>query len=289
MKNMHHIPVLLEEVLYYLNIKENKKYIDATFGFGGHSREILKKNAVILGLDADAESLKKASADFGTNPNLHLICGNFRDLKKIALLNGFEKVDGILFDLGLSSWQLDESKRGFSFSQKENLDMRMDLSLNVKALDLLTALSEKELARIFLEYGEEKLAKIIAKEIKADLPLIQTTSDLAQLVKRIYGYKYRLQSRRHPATKVFQALRIAVNDELSNLSEALPQALDLLNTDGRLVVISFHSLEDRIVKRFFQKNDQLEILTAKPICPSSEEVQTNPRSSSAKLRAAQKI
>jgi len=203
--------------------------------------------------------------------------------------NGFEKLDGILLDLGLSSFQLDSPERGFSFRFDAPLDMRMSPELGVRAVDLVNGLNVGELEELFMKLGEEKQARRIAKEIVGSRVdhKITTTTELAEIVKKVK--KVSFGKHIHPATQVFQALRIAVNDELNNLREVLPKASSLLGKDGRLVVISFHSLEDRIVKDFFKSSSELKVLTEKPITASEEEVGLNPRSRSAKMRVAEKL
>ena len=300
--NKFHKPVLLKEILDYLNIKREGKYIDATLGGGGHTKAILSLKGNVLGLDCDPEAIKSAGeylstacpipdsqmAKLESNTFWCLAKGNFKDLKRIAQEHNFGKVDGILFDLGVSSHQLDTLERGFSFKSEALLDMRMDPELKVTAADLINGLGKKELEKLFLKYGEENKYRVITKAIvKARKEkLIKKAYELAEIVERV---KPRGKSKIHPATKVFQALRIAVNDELNNLKEALPQALDLLNKGGRLAIISFHSLEDKIVKDFLKEEKSLLTLTKKPIVPQEEEVRENKRSRSAKLRVAEKI
>lgn len=281
-RNMYHIPVLLNETLDFLNIKPGEKYIDATLGGGGHTRAILEKGGIVLGIDQDEEALKHV----GQKPNLTLAHGNFAHLQAIATQNGFSKVSGILFDLGVSTHQLETDYRGFSFNNAGPLDMRKDpVNQAVTAADLIAAASESELARIIWEYGEDREAWKIAKAIKSS-GKIKTTNELAEIILKV---RHKTKGdRTHPATRTFQALRIAVNDELETLKLALEQTLNLLIPNGRLVVISFHSLEDRIVKNFL-KSSSLKILTDKPVEPTPAEIAENPRSRSAKLRAAEKI
>jgi len=307
-----HIPVLLSETINGLKITNGKKYIDATLGGGGHTRVILEKGGIVLGIDFDPEALEyvrenyklqitrlqmppattsKMLADGGqANFKLKIIKGNFKDLKVIAQHNGFNKVAGILFDLGVSSHQLETSYRGFSFNTTAALDMRMDPDLQVTAADLINGLNEGELYELFNKYAEEFYSRAIARAIiraRAIKP-VTTCDQLAQIIIRVRG-KGRGE-RTHPATRIFQALRIAVNDELNNLKTALPQTIDLLERDGRLAIISFHSLEDRIVKNFFKQKERegiFKIISQKPIRPSDSEVKTNSRSRSAKLRIAQ--
>lgn len=306
MKDSIHKPVLLKEIIEFLNIKKGGKYIDATVGSGGHSLEIIKKGGIVLGIDCDpwavkaareflssaCPTLKRGGSALGFKNLWRLAQGNFRDLKKIALKNDFYPVEGIIFDLGVSSYQLEVGERGFSFRREGPLDMRMDPKLKVTAADLINTLSENEITEIFKKFGEEKYARRIARGIcrAREIRPIKTTKELVEIIIRNLPRGER--RKKHPARKCFQALRIVVNDELGNLKEALPQAIELLKKGGRLAVISFHSLEDRIVKNFFkeeEKKGNLKILTKKPIRPTEEEKKLNPRSRSAKLRVAQKI
>ncbi|PJC76097.1 16S rRNA (cytosine(1402)-N(4))-methyltransferase [Candidatus Shapirobacteria bacterium CG_4_8_14_3_um_filter_39_11] len=293
----YHVPALLNETVDLLNIRPGKKYLDATLGGGGHSEEIVKRGGILLGIDQDPEALSYASIRLkqacpGLTPP-KFAKGNFVNLAKLAEENGFEKVDGVLFDLGVSSHQFESASRGFSFSQEVSLDMRMDPALSVTAKDLINGLTEKELAELFTKLGEEKFSGRYAKAIVRyrQNKQIEKCSELAQIIvsQAPPSEKFR---KIHPATRVFQALRIAVNDELNSLKESLPQSVDLLNQGGRLVVISFHSLEDGVVKRFFlekQKQNILKIINSKPIIPSGNEIKLNPRSRSAKLRGAEKL
>ncbi|MEA3346335.1 MAG: 16S rRNA (cytosine(1402)-N(4))-methyltransferase RsmH [Chloroflexota bacterium] len=301
-----HRPVLYEAVLKRLAIRPNGRYIDATVGAGGHAEGILAASAPrgkLLGIDADPQAVALARRRLAAfEDRVTLVQGNFSQLSLIASARGFAEVEGILFDLGLSSMQLDAPNRGFSFQRNGPLDMRFDPSNPTTAADLVNKLREKELADILHSYGEERKARRIARAIVSSRPL-HSTMELAELVERVMGRRGRI----HPATRTFQALRIAVNDELASLSESLPQALDLLAPGGRLAVISFHSLEDRIVKRFFKRESRdcicppeipvcrcdhqasLDIITRHPIRPSEEEVANNPRSRSARLRVASKV
>lgn len=303
---LSHIPVLYQEVLAGLRLKPGGHYIDATVGGGGHARGILIASAPdgkLLGIDADHTAVALAReqlAEFGKR--VILIQGNFANLEEIALGHGFCPVDGILLDLGLSSMQLEAARRGFSFQLDGPLDMRFAPSQTATAADLVNTLSAEELVGILSRYGEEPQARRIARAIVAERP-INTTGELAALVERTAGRRRRI----HPATRTFQALRIAVNDELECLAEALPQALRLLTPGGRLVITSFHSLEDRLVKEFFRNEARdclcppeapictcghqaaLGIVTKKPIRPSADEVAANPRSRSAKLRIAYRL
>lgn len=279
-----HKPVLAAKVIDFLNVKPNEKYIDATVGAGGHSLEIIRRGGKVLGLDVDPEVLKIAFQVLGEKAVLKK--ANYKNIDTLARESGFEKVKGVLFDLGISSFQLSDSERGFSFQRDAPLDMRMDPELKVNAADLVNGLYESELALLFTKLGEEPRAKAIARQVvkSRETSPIKTTKDLAGLILRVK----REGGRIHPATQVFQALRIVVNDEHNNLKEALPKATSLLEIGSRLVVISFHSLEDRIVKEFIKEREDLLNLTEKPIRPSVEEVRANPRARSAKLRAAEK-
>ena len=283
-----HQPVLLKETLKYLNVRRGKKYIDATVGGGGHAVEIVKRGGNVLGLDVDPEAIEATGLKVKSE-KLKVVQGNFKNIEKIAKENDFYPVAGILYDLGLSSFQLEHSGKGFSFQKDEPLDMRADPSLQITAADLVNGLSEKEVTKLFEKYGEESHARAIAGAIirsRWDKP-IETSAELADIVARVVKREKKI----HPATQVFQALRIAVNDELNNLQSSLPPAFGLLEPRGRLVVISFHSLEDRIVKNFFKEvgEERGKILTKKPVVPTQEEVERNPRARSAKLRAIEKF
>ena len=281
-------------------------YIDATVGAGGHAKGILtasQPRGRLLGIDADPLALALARerlAEFGDRATL--VQGNFAQLASIASDRGFVKVDGILFDLGLSSMQLAAPERGFSFRRDGPLDMRFDPASLTTAADLVNELEQRELVAIFRRYGQERHARPIARAIVSARPL-RSTLELSTLIERVVGRRERI----HPATRTFQALRIAVNDELSVLRKALPQALELLSTGGRLAIISFHSLEDRIVKQFLAMEARdcicppdlpacvcghrarLTIIARQPIRPSEEEIAANPRSRSARLRVAIRI
>jgi len=286
-----HKPVLLNETLEYLDPKPGENFIDCTFGFGGHSLPILEKinpDGKLLGIEYDKEVLSQSESQ----DNLILVNDNFNNLKEIVENNKFQKINGILLDLGISSWHYDKSNRGFSFQKDEPLMMNCSGD-GLNAGEIINQWPEQELVKIFKEYGEEKfpgrIARIICQERKNRQ--IQTTKQLVEIIEKSIPARFR-HGKIHFATKVFQAIRIAVNHELDNLENVLPQALEVLEKNGRLVVISFHSLEDRIVKNFFRqsaRDDFLKILTKKPIGPSQEEVNLNNRSRSAKLRAAIKI
>ena len=286
-----HTPVLLQATIEFLDPGPGKLYIDATVGFGGHTEELLKKGARVLGIDRDPEAIKSLRE----SQKLVLVQGNFADIEQIAKEAGFGKVDGILFDLGVSSVQLENPQRGFSFTRDGPLDMRMDPALGLSARDIVNNFEKRRLYEIFKNYGQEKFAWAIAGAIcrARELKPIATTAELARVVQEVYktgGVRTRDKAKKlHPATKVFLALRIVVNSELLNLEKALPQTVELLNRKGRLVVISFHSLEDGIVKRFFKHQANLKVLIPKPIGPEKTEVLANPRSRSAKLRVAERI
>lgn len=283
-----HESVLLDEVVDWLDVKSGKLYIDATVGGGGHTEAILARGGKVLAIDRDPEAifyLKKRAHE-----NLILVNDNFSHINSIAVRFGFQKVSGIVFDLGVSSHQLDIAERGFSFQGEGPLDMRMDPSLNIRAFDLVNFFDKRRLYEIIKGFGQEKLSRPIVDAIYSarQIKKIETTNELAEIVREVYR-KYRVKSKLHPATKTFQALRIVVNSELLNLEEALPQTVELLEKGGRLVVISFHSLEDGIVKRFFKQAARLKTKTLTPIGPGAGEIQKNPRSRSANLRVAEKI
>jgi len=282
---MPHIPVLQKEVIKYLDPKENENFIDCTIGGGGHTLAILERNGPkgkVLGIDRDPEVIGNWKLKIKNwEKRIILACDNYTNLKEIVQKNKFGSVDGILFDLGMSSWHLEESGRGFSFQKREPLDMRYDVQTNnLTAEKIVNYWSKFELERILQEYGEERKARRIAEKIieVRKLKPIKSTWQLREIINR---------AGTHPR-QTFQALRIAVNDELNNLKEALPQAVEILEKGGRLAVISFHSLEDRIAKFFF-KNQSFSLLTKKPVRPSLEELRVNPRSRSAKLRAIKKL
>jgi len=289
-----HKSVLLKEVIEYLNVERNKNYVDCTIGEGGHSIEILKRNGPegkVLGIEIDSELYKKLSEK--KLERLILVNDSFKNLKEIIEREKFKNIYGILFDLGISSWHIEKSGRGFSFLRDEPLIMRYDLRQKLTAEKIVNEWSEKEIERILREYGEEKFAKKISREIARARKVrpIKTTSQLVEVIKKAVPTFYQ-RKKIHFATKTFQALRIAVNNELENLKIALPQAIEVLEKGGRLVVISFHSLEDRIVKNFLKEKERegkIKILTKKPIQPSKEEIIKNPRSRGAKLRCALKI
>lgn len=289
-----HTSVLSKEVLDFLGVLPGAKYIDATLGGGGHTGKFLEKGALVLGIDADEDAIDYVQNKL-KNQNLVLSKGNFRDIDKIVNSKKFGKAKGILFDLGVSSHQIDTPERGFSFLKEGPLDMRMDKKSAVTAEALVNLLQKGELNDIFNKFGEEGRSWIISNSIirTRRIKAIQTTQDLSRVVQDAYGYKGDVSdfTKNLINKKVFQALRIAVNSELENITEALPKALGLLESRGRIVVISFHSLEDRVVKKAFkdfEKRNMGKIITQKPIEPTQEEIESNPRAKSAKLRVFEK-
>lgn len=298
----YHKSVLLKEVIEALEIKKDHRYLDLTLGDGGHSREIIRLGGRIVGVDADPQALERVRRRFEDEgveeSRFRLISGNFRDIKNLILLQtdtANQKFAGAIFDLGVSSLQLESPERGFSFSKEGPLDMRLDPGLNVTALDLLNVLTRKELYELFASLGEEERswglagALVRAREVGT---VVKTTKDLARLVEGVYKRSGIRDWKIHPATRVFQALRIAVNDELGALKEGLNDCLDLIEKNGTIVVISFHSLEDRIVKDVFkdwQVKGYGEIVTKKPVIPEEREIEENPRSRSAKMRIFKKL
>lgn len=293
---MAHLSVLKKEVFDFLAPRENENFVDATGGAGGHALEILKANGPagrVLCLDLDSDALlrvkEKIAAEKETYlERLILVEGNFKDLKKIVAENNFGNVFGILADLGLSSDQLEKSGRGFSFLKNEKLDMRFSKKSELTAEKIVNEWPEEKLEEILKNFGEEKFSRQISKEIcrQRQLKKMETTNDLVEAIALALPLRFR-RGRLHFATRTFQALRLAVNGEIDNLKDFLPQSLEILESNGRLAVISFHSLEDRIVKNFFKEaaaTGRAEILTKKPVSPSLEEIKYNPRSRSAKLR-----
>jgi len=285
-----HKPVLLEEAVDLLLGGGGKIFVDCTVGLGGHARKILEKNpeAFLIGIDRDPYALEIAKENLKEfDGRFSLYKANYSDFDLVLKEEGIALVDGFLFDLGVSMYQL-KSPRGFSFQRDDPLDMRMDPEDRITAYDVVNRYSEKELERIIREYGEEKKARAIAKAIvlqRSKKP-IETTKELVDVILSVLKRRGKI----HPATKVFQAIRIEVNRELEHLKIALEKVPTYLRSGGRLVVISFHSLEDRMVKKFFKEHSyQFKILTKKPITPKKEEVMQNPASRSAKLRAGVKI
>ncbi len=302
-----HVPVLLQEAMKALAVQPGGRYIDCTLGGGGHALAILEHSSPggqLLGIDADPEAIKAAGARLEDyTSSILLVNENFANLQANCIKYDFFPVHGILFDLGLSSLQLNGNGRGFSFQHDAPLDMRISPSQEVTAADIINTSSEAELAHLIRTYGEEGYSHQIVRRIMSERP-IRSTLHLTRTIERAIG---RRRSRIHPATKTFQALRIAVNHELEHLETALRQAIDLLGCGGRLVVISYHSLEDRIVKQFMQREARdcicppgipvcvcghrarLRLINKRVITPSPSEIQLNPRSRSARLRAAEHI
>lgn len=321
-----HKPVLLEESIEALNIKSGDTVVDATLGGGGHSGEILKgimPGGVLIAIDADSKAIEKfkvQSLKFKVDGKIFLINDNFSNLDKILVDLNINKVDAILADFGISSDQLEETDRGFSFQKDARLDMRMNQlpritnqyeytnGENLTAEKIVNSYSEEELIRIFQEYGEEKYAKSIAREIvkQRKIKPVKTTFDLVSVVSNSVPERYKHQ-KIHFATRVFQALRIEVNKELESIREFIPKAIEILDKKGRLAVITFHSGEDKIAKEIFRENTRgcicpsnfpvcrcgkqpvVKIITKKPVLPSADETKNNPRSRSAKLRVVEKI
>lgn len=307
--NTYHTPVLLQEVLFYLVTARNGFYIDGTLGGGGHAEAILEQlvpSGKLIGIDLDDDALEAASKRLVRFRECAIfVKGNFRNIKSVLSQNRMNPVQGILLDLGVSSYQIDEPAKGFSFQMDELLDMRMDSQQQVDAKHIVNQYDEQALVDILWKYGEEKHSRRIAKAIvqrRIEQP-IETTGQLANLIERTVGGQFLNKT----LARVFQAIRIEVNNEIENLRQALCDCVDILNPGGRLVVISYHSLEDRLVKYAFRAasarvipsgnkiipdmplQPMLKVLTKKPVTASEEEMTMNPRSRSAKLRAAEKI
>ncbi len=291
---MIHLPVLTREVIEYLKPGKNENVVDCTIGEGGHSLEILKLNGPrgkILGIDWDPEQIEKAGKNLEQyQERLVLVNDNYAQLKNIIKRESFEQVSGVLLDLGMSSQHIEKGK-GFSFRKDSPLDMRYSPEGTLTAEAVVNQWGEEEIARILKEYGEEKYARRIAKAVTEQRKIkpVKTTQELVEIIKRAVPGHY-LRGRISFATRTFQALRIAVNNELKNLEDLLPQAHQILKKRGRMAVISFHSLEDRIVKQYFRNHSKdLNILTPKPVKASREEQKNNIRARSAKLRVAEKM
>lgn len=304
---MEHYSVLLNEAIENLNIKEDGIYVDATLGLGGHSSKILEKLTTghLYAFDEDKMAIDYADKRLAKiNTNYTIIKSNFVNLKAKLEELGVTAIDGIVFDLGVSSPQIDTASRGFSFSKDGLLDMRMDTDSHLTAEQVVNEYKKEELTNIFFNYGEEKQSRLIANKIVAKRP-IKTTLELVKVILEAVGANYFYKN--HPERKIFQAIRIEVNKELSVLKDVLPDVTDILKTQGRMVIITFHSLEDRIVKKYMKEESKvsdlvkglpeipaayqpkLKLITKKPILPSSEELEANSRSKSAKLRVAEKI
>ena len=313
MKSNEHKPILLNEVIEGLDIKSDGVYLDLTLGRAGHSKEILKRlslNGLLIGIDQDEEAISYSRVELSKISNRYkIVKSNFSNIKNILSDLNISTLDGALFDLGVSSPQLDEDYRGFSYRFNNKLDMRMDLSSSLTAYDVVNTYSFKELLRVFKEYGEDKYSYNIAKNIvkERDIKPIVTTFDLVDIIKRSKPLK-ELNKVGHPAKQIFQAIRIEVNNELNVLKKALEDVINSLNINGRVCVITFHSLEDRIVKNLFKKYSVVEgnrindfrkakdieeanfiEVNKKVIVPSEEEIINNPRSKSAKLRILKRV
>lgn len=304
-----HVSVLLEETIESLNIKEDGIYVDGTLGGAGHTKEILKKleNGLLIGIDQDLDALTNAKTILKDYKNVHLSHNNFSNIKEVLKEIGIESVDGIMMDLGVSSYQLDTGERGFSYMKDAPLDMRMDRQGDLSAYEVVNNYSEKELGEVIRDYGEERFAKRIAGFIvnEREVSKIKTTFELVDIIKKAIPARFR-RTGPHPAKRTFQAIRIEVNKELEILKDTIKDSVDVLKPGGRLAMITFHSLEDRIVKHTYKKLSDpcecpkalpcvcgkkpiIKILTKKPIGPSEEELKINPRSRSAKLRVLEKI
>lgn len=312
MINFQHKPVLLDEVISGLNIKPGGIYVDCTMGGGGHSNEILKRigsRGVLIGFDKDEDAIKTCKERFKEFDNVIIVKSDFKNAYKFLIENGYsKKIDGVLIDLGVSSYQIDTAERGFSFLHNGKLDMRMDQSQELTAFTVVNTYSEKQLLKILYEYGEESNAKNIVKNIckaRQEKP-IETTFELKEIIEKSFPKKI-IYGKGGVSKKTFQAIRIEVNQELEGLKKCIENLIDLLNEKGRIAIISFHSLEDRIVKNVFKdattgcicppktpvcicKHKQIcDMVTRKPITARQEELQKNSRSSSAKLRIVEKI
>jgi len=297
MRSFSHQPVMVEEILHWLNPKKNGVYVDCTLGAGGHSKALLEKTKGgirLIGIDRDEQALRVAKENLGTyRERISFIKGNFKDIFLILKRYKISSVDGILYDLGISSLQLNNPERGFSFRYNSLLDMRVDQSQELTATKLINELSCRELEDIFFKFGEERWARRIAEFIirERQAHLLRTTEELVDVIRKAIPGEVRRKKKLHFATKVFQALRIAVNQELDNLTVSLNGAIGALGKKGRICVISYHSLEDRIVKREFKQGEgeKLTILTKKVVRPSNDEIKANSRARSAKLRVAEKL
>lgn len=307
--DFHHIPVLLKETIEYLKPVYGGIYVDGTLGGGGHSLEILKRigpEGKLIGIDRDPTAIKTTSEKLKDFKDVFIpVHGNNADVIDLLDEMNIDHIDGMIMDLGVSSHQFDETDRGFTYREDVRLDMRMDTSQDFSAYDLVNSYSVEDLSRIFWIYGEERWAKRIAEFVVKNRP-VETTGQLVEIIKAAVPASAR-QGGPHPARRVFQAIRIEVNNELASLEKAIENAIRILKPNGRLCIISFHSLEDRIVKQSFKresnpctcpkdlpvcicgKRPQIKILTRRPVIPSPEEIEVNPRSRSAKLRACKKL
>jgi len=298
MRSFSHQPVMVKEVLQWLNPKENGVYVDCTLGTGGHTRALLGKTKGkirVIGIDGDEQALRVAKENLDTyREKISFVKGNFKDISLILDRYKIRDVDGILYDLGVSSLQLSDPKRGFSFRYNSFLDMRIDQYQDLTAAKLINEKSCKELEDIFFKFGEERWARRIAEFIEKERKIhpLRTTKELVDVIRKAVPGEVRRKRKLHFATKVFQALRIAVNQELDNLTISLKGAIGALRKEGRICIISYHSLEDRIVKKEFkreEKEEKLAILTKKVVKPSRSEIKANFRARSAKLRAAERV
>ena len=308
----HHVSVLLNECIDNLNIKPDGVYVDCTMGGAGHSKEIVKRlsdKGLFIGFDQDKNAIATAKERLSEySDRVRFVHSNFENIKEELAKIGVHNIHGVLADLGVSSHQLDEADRGFSYMQDAPLDMRMDVRCNFSAYDVVNTYSEEELAKIIKDYGEDNWAKRIAKfivEERAEKP-IETTGELVEVIKKAIPKKARIDGP-HPAKRTFQAIRIEVNNELGVITKMIDDAVSIMNEGGRVCIITFHSLEDRIVKNEFRdlaldcvcpshlpicqcdKESLVKVITRKPILPSAEEIEENPRSRSAKLRVAERI
>lgn len=307
---MKHISVLLQESISSLSLKENSIVVDATLGYGGHSSNILERvnKGYLFAFDQDSEAIRYSTDRLNKiGTNFTIIKSNFVNMKEELNKRDINKVDAVLFDLGVSSPQLDDESRGFSFHNDARLDMRMDREQKLSAYEVVNEYSEQDLSRIFYKYGEDKFSKSIARKIveyRKNKP-IETTLELVEVIKSGVPMKYRIN--KHPARQIFQAIRIEVNHELDVIEPALSQALELLKVGGRVAVITFHSLEDRLVKNYFKEKTKVDdkvkgmpnipdeylpdfkLVVNKAIIPSEEEIENNPRARSSKLRVIERI
>ncbi len=305
---IHHKPVMLKECLEYLIVNNSGIYFDATLGFGGHSQGILNNltnDGLLVATDVDVDAFNSSKEKFSDDERVKLYNYNFTHIDIISKIESIESFDGIFADLGVSSFQLDSPSAGFTYRFNAKLDLRMDKSIKITAADIVNSFSEGELADIIFMYGEEKNSRKIAGKIceKRKIKKIEYTTDLSEIISEITSFRYRAKT----LSRVFQALRIYVNDELNSLKIFLNKSIELLNKSGRIVILTYHSLEDRIVKEIFKyetlecicpkeypvcvcdKERRLKILTKKPIIPTAEEITVNIRARSAKLRAAERI
>lgn len=304
-----HESVLLNETIEYLKVKPDGVYVDGTLGGGGHSYEILRRlsKGRLIAIDRDMDAINAASVRLKDFNNVTYVHDNYKNIKNILKNIGIERIDGAILDLGVSSYQLDEVKRGFSYMHDAPLDMRMDKESALTAEYVVNNYSEDDIAKILYDYGEEKWAKRIAKFIVEERKKrsIKTTFQLVDIIKKAVPASKR-RTGHHPAKRTFQAIRIEVNDELKGLDNAIDDFIDVMNPNGRIAIITFHSLEDRIVKNMYKKLENpctcpknlpctcgkkpvIKIITKKPVTPNKEELETNPRSRSAKLRVAEKL